>query len=376
MLKRKARCFEPEYIEPIFPLRVRILAALPGGIARLKKMVPPPNGDAAPDISRFIPLKEGVTPEGVAYIQSCMLVDSDLAKNLYVPIMRQNRSLALQQGMCKQTIDAGIDIINRCADNTLSVEEMVDAGLITCNHTVALRLKSGRLLLYDPQRITHTMKAWIERLGGEVAYIVSPNPAHCLFTQSAMQAFPRAKLVASQQAADKMADLGISTAYNYSNPDRLNALWQDLVDEGVIPNVLAGDPAQIILLYHEKTRTLLEADLSYRDAFAPPKGLITPLMKRKVEIADTTFSKAWRACVCEVSPNRCSPVYRFASFNEKSILCQLAKPHPEYVVDREAMKISLGLLLKLPINRVLSAHQGEIDPQRWADAVLAEFAWL
>eukprot|EP00854_Cymbomonas_tetramitiformis_P024147 gene24147-29307_t len=134
-------------------------------------MVPPPNGDAAPDISRFIPLKEGVTPEGVAYIQSCMLVDSDLAKNLYVPIMRQNRSLALQQGMCKQTIDAGIDIINRCADNTLSVEEMVDAGLITCNHT----------------RITHAMKAWIERLGGEVAYIVSPNPAHCLFTQSAMQ---------------------------------------------------------------------------------------------------------------------------------------------------------------------------------------------
>ncbi|KAK3266959.1 hypothetical protein CYMTET_24454 [Cymbomonas tetramitiformis] len=255
-----------------------------GGIARLKKMVPPPNGDAAPDISRFIPLKEGVTPEGVAYIQSCMLVDSDLAKNLYVPIMRQNRSLALQQGMCKQTIDAGIDIINRCADNTLSVEEMVDAGLITCNHTVALRLKSGRLLLYNPQRITHAMKAWIERLGGEVAYIVSPNPAHCLFTQSAMQAFPRAKLVASQQAADKMADLGISTAYNYSNPDRLNALWQDLVDEGVIPNVLAGDPAQIILLYHEKTRTLLEADLSYRDAFAPPKGLITPLMKRKVSI--------------------------------------------------------------------------------------------
>lgn len=173
-----------------------------------------------------------------------------------------------------------------------------------------------------------------------------------------------------------MARLGISTKYDYSDPDRQDALIQDLIDEGVTPFMPAGDPAQMIVLLHEATGTLLEADILYRNAFAPPPGLICCAQKRTVEIADTPSNKAWRACVCDVSPNRCSPIYRFASFNENSLICQLGKPTSDFKVDRASFKHSLELLLGLPIKRVISAHDGQLDAHDWAEAVRAEYAWL
>jgi hypothetical protein len=229
----------------------------------------------------------------------------------------------------------------------------------------AIRLKSGRLLLYNPVKMTPASKEWICQLGGEVAYIMSPCSAHTLWMKSAKDVFPTAKIIASSGAADKFAKLSITCDFIYSDSVQLTAANDELMKEGVELKVVHGHTAQTSFLWHSASGTLLECDIDYTYAWQAPTSTCLPSI--------TAFGKGMRATVCKCSPNGVLPTYNFASMDESNPLCNISASKP----DRKLMKSTLEHVLSLPIKKVISSHDGEVDTKDFIASVKHQWiAWL
>lgn len=137
-----------------------------------------------------------------------------------------------------------------------------------------------------------------------------------------------------------------------------------LSSEGVDAFAMPGDPCQSLFLLHRASRTLLECDVLYKYAFAPPASTGLP--------TNTAFGSGWRAAVCECSPNQRLPVYRFAALDKSSPLSKMSPVKP----DRCALKHALQSVLDLPFDRIVSAHDGELNKEDFVEGVRQEYDWL
>jgi hypothetical protein len=236
----------------------------------LKHLLPPPNGKLIDDITDILPEREFQIAEGVDSFQSVMLIDSFLVTALYVPTMICNKEAAILYSSEKEKKDfeRGLDLAGKF--DSLSRQQMVDEGFVLGGYMTILRLRSNKLLIYNPVRMTRRAVEFIANLGGEVEYVVSPSSGHTLWIASALEQYPMAKLIAGQSACDKLIKLGVKPCYIYTNTSDLATLTDTLSKEGVTPYPLKGDPAEILFLLHQDSHTLLECDVMYKNAFKPP----------------------------------------------------------------------------------------------------------
>lgn len=133
-----------------------------------------------------------------------------------------------------------------------------------------VRLGDGSLLLHSPIHISSSLRGAIDQLGA-VEHIVSPNKLHHLFIDSAMAAYPGAKLYLPPGLIEKRPDLSAGTALTDSPPQA----WADDMDQLVIRG---SRRMQEVVFFHATSRTLIVADLC--EHFGPHSPPLTRALAR------------------------------------------------------------------------------------------------
>jgi hypothetical protein len=120
-----------------------------------------------------------------------------------------------------------------------------------------LRLRSGRLWLHSPTRLTPELKLEIEGLG-EVGHLVAPNSAHWMNIQDWQREYPGAVTWSAPGLRDRreVRKSGARLDHDLSStpPDD----WADEMEQVVIPG--GGGFSEVAFL-HQPTRTAILTDI-------------------------------------------------------------------------------------------------------------------
>ena len=128
-----------------------------------------------------------------------------------------------------------------------------------------IRLSNGKLWVHAPIAATTECKRLLDEIGGEVAYLVLPTTAfeHKVYVRGFAKAYPKAKVYACPGQW--------SWPVNLPPPFRVDALlkdddqtvpWAGEIEQALLqPPCIGIGPANEVVFYHRKSKTLIVTDL-------------------------------------------------------------------------------------------------------------------
>ncbi len=127
-------------------------------------------------------------------------------------------------------------------------------GFDYSTRSVVARFGGNELWFWSPIAFDPGLKAQLDALG-EVRHLVSPNKIHHLFLSDWVRAYPYAKLWGPQTTIKKRSDLLFQPPLKEDAPD----LWKGEIEQIWV----RGSPfMDEMVFFHQKSRTLIMADLS------------------------------------------------------------------------------------------------------------------
>ncbi len=203
-------------------------------------------------------------------------------------------------------------------------------GMRLGTRMTVLRLGSGELLVYSAVPLGDGIAEAVDALG-DVAHIVAPNTYHHMHAGAAKSRYPDALLHGGTALQKKRRDL----AFGGSLPDSLADLRDD-----VVPLTVTGWMLDETILFHEKSGTLVCADLL--ENFYSMDHFVTRSYLKMAGIWERPgVSRPLR------------PLYR----------------------DKKGARRSIDAILELPFERVVLAH-GDPILENGRDALREAYSWL
>jgi hypothetical protein len=121
----------------------------------------------------------------------------------------------------------------------------------------AIKLRSGKLWLHSPTRLTPNLKAELEALG-LVGHLVAPNSAHWIHLESWQAAYPNAQTWAAPRLRDRRAVRRSGLRLDHDLSSTAPAEWAGEIEQVVVPG---GGGFREVAFLHRPTRTAVLTDL-------------------------------------------------------------------------------------------------------------------
>jgi len=154
---------------------------------------------------------------------------------------------------------------------TLSVPFLRFGHIKFGGRATIVKMQSGSLAVFSPVALTPTVKAKLESLGNQVAYITAPDLEHHIFLSAWASAFPSAHIIAPEGLAEKRAKLNqtdkevtivpINTVFTAK--DKAAIKVSDEFDAEFQYEFVDAHPNKELVFCHKPSRTLIEADLLF-----------------------------------------------------------------------------------------------------------------
>jgi len=264
---------------------------------------------------------------------------------------------------------------------SITNEEIFQAGSFPVVNMFVVKLNSGGLLLYAPVRIRQEVGVgdWLASLG-PVEWIVVASSYHTLNIQAAAQQYPEAKIVGAPAAEAKLQFVNALVRYKFdvdiTNQSELQTANSVLEKEGVKLHYVDGDVVtdSILAIAHN---VALECDLVYTHHDAEGFLHMDREEFRKLEPGHWN-ERLFKFCLLAKpnSPHGFLPNYRYQMMDPNSLgAMSFVQPATDGSTCA-VMANSLRRILKLEFEFALEVHISRQSSEDFRRNVNVNWDWL
>lgn len=130
-----------------------------------------------------------------------------------------------------------------------------------------VRLRSGALAVFSPTALTPEVRATVNGLGGNVAYLAAPDMEHHIFLSEWSKAYPSARVIGMEglpekrEASPQTAGTKFTWLFTQKNKDSLKIGPE--FDAEFHYEYVDSHPNKELVFCHKPEKTLIEADLLF-----------------------------------------------------------------------------------------------------------------
>lgn len=254
----------------------------------------------------------------------------------------------------------------------------IKEGATSSMDMFVVKLDSGGLLLYNPCCLHPEMVDFLAERG-EVKWLLSPDCLMAQWLPKAVQAYPDAKLIASETMAEKMdSHHDLEVDYIYSDEEDLPKIKDILGSEGVPIIPMLGEctnqPACILAHGHLIHNSLIYGNLE-RDMWVN----FTRDVWEKPGFPGARMRIHYYQCM-SASPNRLLPPFKFLHMDPTTYHGKVSIAHAqEDGSSSTQLAASIRELLKLDFeyaDDIYSCWQNSMPPDDFRTLVDASWNWL
>jgi len=130
------------------------------------------------------------------------------------------------------------------------------------------RLNSGSLAIFSPVALSPEVRAEVDKMGGNVSYIIAPDMEHHLYLGAWKAAFPNANVIAPDGLYQKRQkqgneDVHVDYAFTRENKRELSSSLPEDFRSTFDLEFFDGHASREVVLLHRQDRTLIQADLMF-----------------------------------------------------------------------------------------------------------------
>ena len=133
-------------------------------------------------------------------------------------------------------------------------------GIDVGGRSIIARMKDGSLVVHSPVEFTDNLRVAMERLGGKVNHIISPNYEHVKYIKNWQEVYPNAYVYGCPGLPRRIEDVRFSYEFGTTDTsdfsETIDWVWMNCEE-----NPFTGKPFfNEVVFYHKPSRTMFCAD--------------------------------------------------------------------------------------------------------------------